>query len=56
MEQLEGGCRQFGLRIKRSGTRWPERGTNAMLALKSCVMNLRVLDLLEWCANQALTA
>ncbi len=30
---VEAGCSQFGLRLKRSGTRWPERGANAILAL-----------------------
>ncbi len=53
---VEGGCRQFGLRPRRSGTRWPERGANAMFALKSCVMNLRLPDFLEWRANQAIAA
>ena len=53
---VEGGCRQFGLRLKRSGTRWSERGANAMLALKSCVMNLRLPDFLDWRANQAVAA
>ena len=53
---VEGGCRQFGLRFKRSGTRWSERGANAMLALKSCAMNLRVPDFLDWRANQAIAA
>ena len=53
---VEGGCRQFGLRLKRSGTRWSERGANAMLALKSCAMNLRVPDFLDWRANQAIAA
>ncbi|MDE0524658.1 MAG: hypothetical protein OXH79_22180 [Boseongicola sp.] len=51
---VEAGCRQFGLRLKRSGTRWSERGANAMLALKSCAMNLRVPDFLDWRANQAI--
>ncbi|MCY3672297.1 MAG: ISKra4 family transposase [Alphaproteobacteria bacterium] len=53
---VEAGCRQFGLRLKRSGTRWSERGANAMLALKSCAMNLRVPDFLDWRANQAIAA
>ncbi len=53
---VEGGCRQFGLRPRRSGARWPERGANAMLALKGCAMNLRVPDLLEWRTNQAIAA
>ncbi len=59
--QIESGgvdacCQQFGLRLKRSGTRWPERGANAMLALKCCVMNHRLADLLDWRANQAVAA
>ncbi len=53
---VEGGCRQFGLRLKRSGTRRAERGANAMLALKGCAMNLRVPDFLEWRTNQAIAA
>jgi len=53
---VEGGCRQFGLRPRRSGTRRAERGANAMLALKGCAMNLRLPDFLEWRANQALAA
>ena len=53
---VEAGCRTFGLRLKRPGTRWSTRGANAMLALKGCVMNLRLPDLLEWRANQAIAA
>ncbi len=53
---VEAGCRTFGLRLKRPGTRWSGRGANAMLALKGCVMNLRLPDLLDWRANQALAA
>ena len=53
---LEGGCRQFGPPLKRSGTRRSKWGANAMLALKSCVMNLRLPDLHEWRANQAIAA
>ena len=53
---VESGCRTFGLRLKRPGTHWLKRGTNAMLALKGCVMNLRLLDLLDWKANQAVPA
>ncbi len=53
---VESGCRQFGLRLKRSGTRWSRRGANAMLALKGCVMNLRLPDFLDWRARQAVTA
>ncbi len=53
---VEAGCRQFGLRLKRSGTRWSERGANAMLALKCCVMNRRLADFLDWRANQAVAA
>ncbi len=45
---MEPGCRMSGLRMKRSGIRWSERGANAMLALKCCVMNQRLADLLDW--------
>lgn len=31
-------------------------GANAMLALKSCAMNLRLPDFLNWRANQAVAA
>ena len=50
---VESGCRQYGLRLKRPGTRWSERGANAMLALKSCVMNLRLPEFLDWQATRA---
>ncbi len=53
---VESGCRQFGLRLKRPGTRWSEKGANAMLALKSCVMNRRLTDFLDWQARQAVAA
>ncbi len=53
---VESGCRMFGLRLKRPGTRWSERGANAMLALKSCVMNLRLPDFLDWQVRQAVAA
>lgn len=53
---VESGCRMFGLRLKRPGTRWSERGANAMLALKNCVMNLRLPDFLDWQVRQAVTA
>ncbi len=53
---VEGGCRRFGLRTERSGTRRAERGANAMLALKALVMNLRLPGFLEWQANQAVAA
>ena len=39
-----------------SGTRWSETGANAMLALKSCVMNFRLPDFLDWQARQAVVA
>ncbi len=51
-----GGCRRFGLRTERSGTRRAKRGANAMLALKALVMNPRLPDFLEWRANQAVAA
>ncbi len=53
---VEACCRVFGLRMKRSGTRWSERGANAMLALECRVMNHRLADLLDWRANQAVAA
>ena len=53
---VESGCRQYGLRVKRPGTRWSETGANAMLALKSCVMNFRMPDFLDWKARQAVGA
>ena len=53
---VEAGCRTFGLRLKRPGTRWSTRGANAMLALKGCVMNLRLPGPLDWKANQAVAA
>ncbi len=53
---VESGCRTFGLRLKHPGTRWSKRGANAMLALKGCVMNLRLPDLHNWKANQAVPA
>jgi len=53
---VEGGCRPFGRRRKRSGTRGSARGANAMLALKSCAMTLRLRDFLDWRANQAMAA
>lgn len=53
---VESGCRMFGLRLKRPGTRWSKRGANAMLALKNCVMNRRVPDFLDWKVRQAVAA
>ena len=53
---VESGCKRYGLRLKRSGTRWSETGANAMLALKSCVMNFRLPDFLDWQARQAVVA
>ena len=53
---VESGCRQSGLRLKRPGTRWSERGANAMPALRSCVMNRRLTDFLDWQARQAVAA
>jgi len=48
--------RTFGLRLKRSGTRWSQRGANAMLALMGCVMNLGLPGPLDWRANQDMAA
>ena len=53
---VESGCKRYGLRLKRPGTRWSETGANAMLALKSCVMNFRLPDFLDWHARQAVVA
>ncbi len=53
---VESGCKQYGLRLKRPGTRWSETGTNAMLALKKSVMNFRLPDFLNWHARQAVVA
>ena len=53
---VEAGCRTFGPPLKRPGTRWSKRGANAMLALKGCVLNLRLPDPLDWKANQAVAA
>ncbi len=53
---VESGCKRYGLRLKRPGTRWSETGANVMLALKSCVMNFRIPDFLDWHARQAVVA
>ena len=53
---VERGCKPFGLRLKRPGTRWSEKGANAMLALRSCIMNFRMPDFLDWQARQAVGA
>jgi len=53
---VEGGCRTFGLRPRRSGTGRAERGANAMLAPRGRAMSLRLPDFLEWRANQAMAA
>ena len=53
---VESGCKRYGLRLKRPGTRWSETGANAMLTLKSCVMNFRLPDFLDWQARQAVVA
>ena len=53
---VESGCKRFGLRMKRSGMRWSRKGANAVLAIKSCVMNDRMPDLLAWKAGQATAA
>jgi len=52
----EAGCRTFGPRLKRPGTRWSQRGDSAMLPPKGCVMDLRLPDPLDWRAIQALAA
>lgn len=53
---VESGCKRYGLRLKRPGTRWSETCANAMLALKSCAMNFRLPDFLDWHARQAVVA
>ena len=53
---VESGCKRYGLRLKRPGTRWSETGANAMPALKSCVINFRLPDFLDWHARQAIVA
>ena len=53
---VESGCKRYGLRLKRPGTRWSKTGANAMLALKSCVINFRLPDFLDWHARQAIVA
>ncbi len=53
---VESGFKRYGLRLKRPGTRWSKSGTNAMLALKSCVINFRLPDFLDWHARQAIVA
>jgi len=53
---VESGCRTFGPPPRRPGTRWSRRGANAMLALKGCVLNLRLHDPRDWKANQAVAA
>ncbi len=50
---LEAAGRVSGLRLKRPGTRWPERGANAMLALEGWVMNQRLADPPDWQANES---
>ncbi len=37
---VESGCKRYGLRLKRPGTRWSKTGANAMPTLKSRVINL----------------
>ena len=53
---VESGCKRYGLRLKRPGARWSETGSNAMLALKSCVMHPGLSDFLDWHARQAIVA
>ena len=50
---VECACKHYGLQLKHPCTRWSEAGANAMLALKSCVMNFRLPDFLDWQARQA---
>ncbi len=53
---VESGCRMSGLWMKRSGTRWSRKGANAVMSPRSCVMNGRLPDLLDWRARQAIAA
>jgi len=53
---VESGCKRYRLRLKRPGTRWSKTGANAMPALKSCFINLRLPDFLDWHARQAIVA
>ncbi|MCY4463459.1 MAG: hypothetical protein OXC26_24145, partial [Albidovulum sp.] len=53
---VESGCKRNGLRLKRPGTRWSKTGADAMPALKSCVVNFRLPDFLDWHARQAIVA
>ena len=49
---VQSGCKQFGARLKQTGARWLKKGANAMLALKTLVLNQRLTDFLDWRANQ----
>ncbi len=53
---VESGCRMSGLRMKRSGTRRSRKGANAVMSPRSCVMNGRLPDFLDWRARQAIAA
>jgi len=53
---VEGGCRTFGLRTERPGTRRVERGANAMPVPRGRAMNLRLPDPPGWRADQAVAA
>ena len=54
--QIESGCggrvKQVGARLKQTGARWFKKGANAMLTLKTLVLNQKLTDFLDWRANQ----
>ena len=51
---VEGGCKNVvGGRLKQSGMRWTKDGTDAILALRCCVLSGRYEDFWEWRSNAA---
>ncbi len=54
---VESACRQIvGLRLKRPGSHWSVKGTNAVLSIKCCLTNHRWVDFLHWKAQKAVAA
>ena len=49
---VEGGCKQVRARLKQTGARWLKNGANAMLALRTVVLNQRLTDFLDWRTTQ----
>jgi len=46
---VESSCRHIvGLRLKRPGSRWTLKGSNAMLAIKCALANMRWVDFMDW--------